>query len=60
MTGGAHLGMCSIFGSSAVSWALVNQSIVTLSSAEAEYAAAMTTACQTVWMRRILKELFHE
>jgi len=48
------------FGLGAVSWASVKQSIVTLSSTEAEYVAATTTICQTMWMRRILKELLHE
>jgi len=33
---------------------------VTLSSAEAEYVVATTTACQIVWMRRTLSELQHE
>ena len=34
-----------------------NQPIVTLSSAELEYVAATSAACQAVWMRRVLKGL---
>ena len=43
-------------GSGAISWASKKQSIVALSTAEAEYAAA----CQAVWMRRMLKSLGQE
>ena len=35
------------------------QSIVTLSTTEAEFVAATVCACQGVWMKRILKELGH-
>lgn len=48
------------FGSSVVSRASVEQSIVTLLSIEVEYVVATTIACQTMWMRIILKELLHE
>ena len=33
---------------------------MTISSAEAEYVAAIAAACQTIWMRRTLSELQHE
>lgn len=33
---------------------------MTLSSTEAEYVTTTTTACQTMWMRRIMTELLHK
>jgi len=53
-------GYVFIFCSGAVSWAPVKQSVMTLSLAEVAYVATTTSKCQTVWMRRILKELLHE
>eukprot|EP00253_Pinus_taeda_P025350 PITA_25350 len=47
-------------GSGAISWASKKQSIVALSTAEAEYVAATATACQAVWMRRMLRSLGQE
>jgi hypothetical protein len=44
-------------GSGVISWASKKQPIVTLSSAEAEYVAATSAACQAVWLRRVLEGL---
>jgi hypothetical protein len=46
-------------GTGVVAWASKKQPIVTISSAEAEYVAGTSAACQAVWMRRILKDLMH-
>ena len=35
------------------------QSIVTLSSTEAEFVAVATSACQAMWMKRVLRNLTH-
>eukprot|EP00253_Pinus_taeda_P004625 PITA_04625 len=47
-------------GSGAISWASKKKPVVALSTAEAEYVAATTTACQEVWLRRVLRDLCHE
>eukprot|EP00253_Pinus_taeda_P014063 PITA_14063 len=46
--------------SGAISWASKKQSIVALSTAEAEYVAATASACQAIWMRRTLRSLGQE
>ena len=45
------------FGGMAVSWSSQKQSIVALSSCEAEYIAATSATCQAVWMIRLIREL---
>jgi hypothetical protein len=49
-----------IFGSGVVGCASMKQPIVNLSSIEADYVFATTTACETMWMRRIDTKLLHE
>ena len=44
-------------GGMAVSWSSQKQSIVALSSCEAEYIAATSATCQAVWMSRLLGEI---
>eukprot|EP00253_Pinus_taeda_P004437 PITA_04437 len=46
--------------SGAISWASKKQPIVALSTAEAEYVAATTVACQAILMRRMLRRLCQE
>lgn len=53
-------GYVFLMSGGAVAWSSRKQPIVTLSSTEAEYVAAATCACQTIWMRRILEEIGHK
>eukprot|EP00253_Pinus_taeda_P008888 PITA_08888 len=47
-------------GSGAISWASKKQPVVSLSTAEVEYVAAIAAACQAVWLRRVIRDLCHE
>ena len=50
-------GYIFFFGGMAVSWSSQKQSIVALSSCEAEYIAATSATYQAVWMNRLIREL---
>ena len=50
-------GYLFLFGGMAVSWSSQKQSIVVLSSCEAEYIAATSATCQVVLMIRLIREL---
>ena len=47
-------------GSKVISWSSKKQSTVALSTTEAEYISATSTACEAVWIRRILADLRQE
>jgi hypothetical protein len=50
-------GTLFFFGNCPVSWQSQKQRVVALSSCESEYIAAATTACQGVWLGRLLGDL---
>ncbi|KAF3617480.1 Basic helix-loop-helix DNA-binding superfamily protein, putative isoform 1 [Capsicum annuum] len=50
-------GYAFMLGSRVISWSSKKQPIVTLSTTETEYVAAVSCACQAVWLRNILEEL---
>ncbi|XP_070034405.1 uncharacterized mitochondrial protein AtMg00810-like [Nicotiana tomentosiformis] len=50
-------GFVFFLGDSVISWSSKKQSIVTLSTCEAEYIAATSCTCYAIWLRRLLKEL---
>ncbi|XP_050133146.1 secreted RxLR effector protein 161-like [Malus sylvestris] len=43
-----------MMGSGTISWASKKQQVVTLSTTEAEFIVAATSACQAIWLRMIL------
>ncbi|KAJ8774867.1 hypothetical protein K2173_018126 [Erythroxylum novogranatense] len=45
-------------GSAAITWSSKQQSTIALSSFEAEYVAAASSACQALWLRKLLTDLY--
>ncbi|KAK8933850.1 hypothetical protein KSP39_PZI015291 [Platanthera zijinensis] len=50
-------GYVFLLGSKAISWSSRKQKIVALSSAEAEFVAACSAACEGIWLQKLLKDL---
>jgi hypothetical protein len=48
-------GVLFFLGPTPISWQLLKQKVVALSTCEAEYIAAATGACQGVWLRRLME-----
>ncbi|XP_070667391.1 secreted RxLR effector protein 161-like [Malus domestica] len=53
-------GYVFMLSSWAMSWSSKKQSMVTLSTAEVEFIDAASSACQAIWLRRILQQLGYE
>jgi hypothetical protein len=55
--GKSTTGFVFYIGHTTFTWSLKKQSIVTLSTCEAEYVATTTCVCHFIWLKRLLKEL---
>lgn len=53
-------GSISNLGSGAITWISKKQATTALSSSKAEYIAAVSSACQALWLRRLLADLSQE
>ncbi|XP_066392117.1 secreted RxLR effector protein 161-like [Miscanthus floridulus] len=53
-------GVLVFLKSASISWLLLKQKVVALSTCEAEYVVAVIAACQVVWLRQLLGELTGE
>ena len=52
------LGCCFSMGSCVISWFSRKQSYVALSTAKAQYVVACSTSSKSVWLRKLLSDLF--
>jgi hypothetical protein len=52
------LGMCFSLGSVMISWGSRKQKSIALSTAEAKYMAACEACTETVWLRKLISDLF--
>nr|CAD1826176.1 unnamed protein product [Ananas comosus var. bracteatus] len=50
-------GYCTLLGGNLVTWKSKKQNVVSRSSAEAEYRAMASTACELVWLKALLKDM---
>jgi hypothetical protein len=51
-------GCCFSLGSAMTSWQSKKQSSIALSTTEAEYIAACSTSCESIWLLMLLTDLF--
>jgi hypothetical protein len=51
-------GCCFSLGSTMISWQSRKQSNIALNTVEAEYIAACSASCETIWLRKLLTDLF--
>ena len=52
------LGCCFSIGSGVISWFSRKQSYVALSTTEVEYVIDCLSSCESVWLRKLLSDLF--
>jgi len=46
--------------STTIAWSIKKQPTISLSTTEAEYKATTTTTCETMWLKRILEDLYEQ
>ncbi|XP_024162115.1 uncharacterized mitochondrial protein AtMg00810-like [Rosa chinensis] len=52
-------GFCTFVGGNLVTWKNKKQTVVTRSSAKAEYRAMASTACELIWLKGLLSDLWY-